>query len=90
MRKQQITLDLSACHTEPIRPTWRNLLNIGYARCGLLAPIQEQIRTAQREIGFRYVRFHGIFDSDMHIYERTQTNSRSTIFSTPICCSTSC
>lgn len=67
--KQQITLDLSACHTEPIRPTWRNLLNIGYARCGLLAPIQEQIRTAQREIGFRYVRFHGIFDSDMHIYE---------------------
>ena len=67
--KQQILLDLSACHTEPIQPTWRNLLNIGYARCGLLAPIQEQIRTAQREIGFRYVRFHGIFDSDMHIYE---------------------
>ena len=30
---------------------------------------KNRIRTAQREIGFRYVRFHGIFDSDMHIYE---------------------
>lgn len=31
---------------------WRRILNIGYARDGLMAPVQEQIRRAQREIGF--------------------------------------
>ena len=51
-----------------LRHTWRRLLNIGYAREGLLAEVQEQMRKAQREIGFEYVRFHGIFDDDMHVY----------------------
>lgn len=44
------------------------ILNIGYARDGLEAGVQAQIRRAQEEIGFRYFRCHGIFDEDMHIY----------------------
>lgn len=58
------------CQSKSERPvSWRRILNIGYARDGLLAPIQEQIRRAQSEIGFEYIRFHGIFDADMHIYK---------------------
>lgn len=48
---------------------WSQLMNIGYARDGLIETVQRQIRQAQREIGFRYLRFHGIFDDDMHIYQ---------------------
>lgn len=48
---------------------WSQLLNIGYARDGLIETVQQQIRQAQQEIGFRYLRFHGIFDDDMHIYQ---------------------
>jgi len=52
----------------PLRHTWRRLLNIGYARDGLLADVQNQLRIAQSEIGFEFLRFHGILDDDMHIY----------------------
>lgn len=47
--------------------TWRRLLNIGYAKEGLLAEVQKQLCMAQDVIGFEYVRFHGILDDDMHV-----------------------
>ena len=51
-----------------LRHTWRRLVNIGYARDGLVELVQDQLCRAQKEIGFEYVRFHGIFDDDMHVY----------------------
>lgn len=59
----------------PLRHTWRKLVNIGYARDGLIGVVQEQLRRAQKEIGFTYLRFHGIFDEDMHIYQQNQDGS---------------
>lgn len=53
---------------QSLRHTWRRLLNAGYARNGLLAEVQNRIRQAQEEIGFEYIRFHGMLDDDMHIY----------------------
>ncbi len=53
----------------PLRHTWRRLLNFGYAREGLLAEVQQQIARAQQEIGFEYIRFHGIFDDSMQFYQ---------------------
>ncbi len=52
----------------PLRDTWRRLCNIGYAHDGLLADVRQQLERAQREIGFEYLRFHGIFDDDMKVY----------------------
>lgn len=52
----------------PMRNTWRRLCNIGYAHDGLLADVRQQLERAQREIGFEYLRFHGLFDDDMKIY----------------------
>lgn len=59
---------------EPLRRSWR-LMNIGYARDGLTAAVQEQIRRAKQEIGFTDLRFHGIFDDDMHIYQQNEDGS---------------
>jgi len=39
------------------------------------AEVQEQIRRAQQEIGFTDLRFHGIFDDDMHIYQQNEDGS---------------
>ncbi len=66
-RTQQFTVH---CAAQPIesQSEWRKILNIGYARDGLLAPVQEQICRAQREIKFEYLRFHGLFDRDMNVY----------------------
>lgn len=52
----------------PLRHTWRRLCNIGYAHDGLLADVRQQLERIQREIGFEYLRFHGLFDEDMKIY----------------------
>ena len=55
-----------------LRHTWHRLLNIGYARDGLIAEVQNQIRQAQEQIGFEYLRFHGILDDDMHLYHEDE------------------
>lgn len=65
----------AAQNGEPIRQSWRQLVNIGYAHDGLIGTVQEQLRRAQREVGFTYLRFHGIFDDDMHIYQENEDSS---------------
>lgn len=59
----------------PIRRSWQRLVNIGYAHDGLSGEVQAQLRRAKQEIGFTDIRFHGIFDDDMHIYQQQADGS---------------
>lgn len=71
-----LTLSVDAAQEgRPVQPSWRRLMNIGYARDGLIGTVQEQIKRAKREIGFTDLRFHGIFDDDMHIYQQNEDGS---------------
>lgn len=54
---------------QKIKHTWKTLLNAGYAKYLLSAAVQQQIMKIQQEIGFRYLRFHGILDQELHIYQ---------------------
>ena len=65
----------------PLRHTWRKLLNIGYAKEGLYANVQSQILRAQKEIGYEYIRFHGILDDDMYIYRKGSSGKDHLSFS---------
>lgn len=60
---------------QAIRHGWRGILNIGYAREGLTAAVQNQVRQVQQEIGFEFLRIHGIFDDEMHIYQENTDGS---------------
>ncbi len=60
---------------EKIIQSWRKMINIGYAHDGLIGSVQEQLRRAQSEIGFTYLRFHGILNDDMHIYQESEDGS---------------
>lgn len=73
-RTQAAAVDLTRPGT-PLRHPWRRLVNIGYARDGLVATVQEQLRRAKEEIGFTDIRFHGILDDDMHIYQQKEDGS---------------
>lgn len=44
-------------------------ITFGRAREGLRADFQEQLRELQSEIGFEYIRFHGLFHDDMAVYD---------------------
>ncbi len=72
--RRHMKMEISG-EVRPLRNTWRKLLNFGYAREGLLASIQQQLCRAQREIGFEYVRFHGVFDDNMHFYQEDENGN---------------
>lgn len=54
---------------ESYKPTWKKLVTAGRAREGLFAEWREQLAQVQKEIGFEYIRFHGIFNDDMMVYK---------------------
>ena len=72
--EQKIRLSVGK-KAEPIFQSWRQLVNIGYARDGLIGAVQEQLRRVQKDIGFKYIRFHGILNDDMHIYQEKTDGS---------------
>lgn len=47
-------------------------ITAGRANEGLRADWQEQLKMVQKEIGFEYIRFHGIFHDDMAIYDEDE------------------
>lgn len=47
-------------------------ITAGRANEGLRADWQEQLKTVQSEIGFEYIRFHGIFHDDMAVYDEDE------------------
>lgn len=46
---------------------WKNLTTFGRAAEGLRKEWQNQLEELQREIGFKYIRFHGIFSDEMMV-----------------------
>jgi xylan 1,4-beta-xylosidase len=65
--RQDLTVD--AAHVVgPHTQTPLNTVGAGRANEGLRADWQAQLSMVQREIGFHYIRFHGIFHDDMGVY----------------------
>ncbi|MDR1641907.1 MAG: beta-xylosidase [Clostridiales bacterium] len=59
-----ITLDLNA-KTTHFPHYWEHCVGSCHAATGLRADWQAQLIKAKRDLGFRYIRFHGLFDDDM-------------------------
>lgn len=55
-------------------------ITAGRAAEGLRADWQEQLKTVQAEIGFEYIRFHGIFHDDMAIYDEDENGEPQFFF----------
>ena len=51
----------------PLKHAWRECICIGRAAEILTAPVQEQLRIAQKEIGYRRIRFHGSFHDELGV-----------------------
>lgn len=55
-----------------MKHTWKNLITIGKAQEGLHADVQQQLIYVQQNCPFRYLRFHGIFDDGMMVYDEDE------------------
>lgn len=65
--QRSLTVDASAAGV-PLRHTWRTFTSVGRAKELLLSPVREALEDLQREIGFSYIKFHGILDDAMMVY----------------------
>ena len=62
-----IAADMIAA-TSPMSTAWRDSVGADHAGMLLRAANDDQLALVQREIGFRYLRFHGIFGEDTDPY----------------------
>jgi len=67
-QSRQITADITQV-TGPHSRSPLLVVGAGRANEGLRADWQAQLAVVQREIGFRYIRFHGLLDDDMGVYK---------------------
>lgn len=49
----------------PLRHPWRHCIGSGHATLALRSDWQQQLTQARADLGFKYVRFHGLLDDDM-------------------------
>jgi len=65
--------------SESVRPAlrkpWKNAIAVGRAYELLRDDVLEHLRLAQREIGYRYCRFHGLFHDEMGVVGRRADGS---------------
>nr|MBA3694165.1 beta-xylosidase [Acidobacteriota bacterium] len=51
--------------TTPLAHSWEHTVGSGHAPLALRADWQAQLRRCHDELGFRYVRFHGLLSDDI-------------------------
>lgn len=61
---------------KPLKMPWRTGITVGRAYDLMRADLQEQLRQSQRELGWRYIRFHGLFHDDMDVVRRDPVSGR--------------
>ena len=49
----------------PLKHAWEHTVGSGHALLALRADWQEQLQRCHEELGFRFVRFHGLLSDDM-------------------------
>lgn len=67
--KYRFDKNASGTHFEPY---YLKCICAGRAYEGLRADWQKQLKTVQEEIGFEYIRFHGIFNDEMAVYSEDE------------------
>src|SRR5581483_8322436 len=65
---QQATIDTGAA-ARPFPHFWEQMFGSGRATLALRDDYRRDLRQVQQITGFRYVRFHGIFDDDVGVYQ---------------------
>lgn len=67
--KPPLKVDANAkSYSKTLLHTFRTFTGVGRAREILLESVQQQLRAIQKEVGFRYIKFHGILDDSMMLY----------------------
>lgn len=68
----ELSLSVQGSEKTHIKPYWKEVMSVGRAKDLLREDLRCQLRRVQAEIGFRNIRFHGIFDDSMMVYSEDE------------------
>ncbi|WP_456271155.1 GH39 family glycosyl hydrolase [Bacillus sp. AK031] len=71
---KHFTVNLGHTHKK-MEHTFTNLLTFGYAPLAMRTDFKAQLHQIQKEIGFKFVRFHGIFADQLLVYNENADGS---------------
>ncbi|MDR1640136.1 MAG: helix-turn-helix domain-containing protein, partial [Clostridiales bacterium] len=63
---------ISILHGTPLKHTFRVFTSVGRAKELLYADVQNMLAGLQKEIGYQYIKFHGILSDDMLLYSESR------------------
>lgn len=63
-------------HPRPLSPAWRHCIGTGRANLSLRSGHREALAMAQRDIGFRHIRGHGLLSDDMGLLRAAEWEGR--------------
>ncbi len=81
--EQAVSVQISCSASAPgtvLAHTWRRIMPGGAARDLLFSGIQDMVCRMQHEIGFEYIRFHGLLSDDMRLVSRGRDGKLSFSF----------
>ncbi len=61
------TVDVGA-KGRPLRHTYRKVTTVGRAKELMYQEVRDMLTGWQRDVGFEFIKFHGLFGDDMHVY----------------------
>lgn len=60
----------TAAYGTALQHHWKTFMGVARAKDLLYGDVQEMLRQLQKDVGFRFLRFHGIFSDDMLVCQR--------------------
>lgn len=73
--KLTIKADLTKPSEKSLHKYWKKITCVERAALCLRSDIQSQIRMAQKDIGYEFIKFHGIFSEEMMVYRENATGN---------------
>lgn len=78
---KSLQVNAETSHTTSLLHTWKCFTSVGKAKELLYADIQAELTSLQKMVGFRYIKFHGIFSDDMFVYSEDKEGNPVFCFS---------
>ena len=59
--------------SKTLRHTFKTFTSVGRAKELLLSDVQDMLRSIQKDVGYEYIKFHGLLSDDMLVYTEDET-----------------
>lgn len=74
-KEKNMNIEITRSQSKSLNMPWKKTITVGRAYDLIREDVLEHLRYLQKEIGFRYIRFHALFHDDMGVVKRREDGS---------------